>query len=178
MKSLAETRVGDLMQRNVVTVAPDDTVRTLTRLLSDHQISGAPVVDTSGRVVGVVSATDVLRMTADETDARVGTFPTRPPEDVPESGDDELDLVSYFVGMEATVFAPEGVDWIREDAFEERTVRDNMTPVHFSVHSDTTVEELAQLLVRGRIHRALVVDNGELGGIVTTFDVLRGLTGA
>lgn len=179
MKTLASTRVGDLMQQDVVTIAPDDSVRALTRLLSDHQISGAPVVDSSGQVVGVVSATDILRMTADETDSRIGVFPSRPSmEDVPESGDDELDLVSYFVGMETTVFAPEGVDWISGDAFSERTVRDIMTPVHFSVRSDATVEELAHLLVRGRIHRALVVDEGDLKGIITTFDVLRGMTGA
>lgn len=179
MKTLAGTAVRDIMQTDVVTIRPDATVRTLTRLLSDHQISGVPVVDAAGHVVGVVSATDILRMAADETDVRIAAFPPAPTAtDIPESGDDELDLVGYFVGMEATVLAPEHADWITDDAFEERTVRDIMTPVHFSVPSTATVEELAELLVRGRIHRALVLDNGELRGIVTTFDVLRALTGA
>ena len=178
MRTVEDTPIHELMQTELVTVSPETSVQTLTRLLSDHQISGAPVVDSAGRVVGVVSATDVLRLAADETDFRVGTFPIAPEgaRSTP-SGDDELDLVGYFGSMDATVVAPEGIDWIAEDAFAERTVRDIMTAVHFSVGPDATLGELAQLLVRGRIHRALVVESGELQGIVTTFDVLKAVSG-
>jgi CBS domain-containing protein len=179
MTTLLQTRVDGLMQTNLVTVSPDATVRSLTRLLSDHQISGAPVVDHSGQVVGVVSATDILRLAADETDVRVGSFPPISPMESDEpSGDDELDLVGYFASMDATVVAPEGIDWISEDAFNERTVRDIMTGIHFSVGPDASLAELADLMVRGRIHRALVVENGELRGIVTTFDVLKAISSA
>lgn len=179
MNTLLQTRVCDLMQTDLVTVSPDATVRSLTRLLSDHQISGAPVVDHAGQVVGVVSATDILRLAADETDVRVGAFPPISPgqPDAP-SGDDELDLVGYFASMDATVVAPEGIDWISEDAFNERTVRDIMTGIHFSVGPDASLAELADLMVRGRIHRALVVEGGELQGIVTTFDVLKAVSSA
>lgn len=180
MTTLQQTRVRDLMQTDLVTVSPDATVRSLTRLLSDHQISGAPVVDRSGQVVGVVSATDILRLAADETDVRVGSFPPigGPVESEEPSGDDELDLVGYFASMDATVVAPEGIDWISEDAFNERTVRDIMTAIHFSVEPDASLGELADLMVRGRIHRALVVQDGELRGIVTTFDVLKAVSSA
>jgi len=179
MRAVESIPIRELMQTELVTVSPDTPVQALTRLLSDHQISGAPVVDSAGRVVGVVSATDILRLAADETDFRVGTFPIAPesPERGP-SGDDELDLVGYFGAMDATVVAPEGIDWISEDVFAERTVRDIMTAVHFSVSPDAPLGELAQLLVRGRIHRALVVEDGELQGIVTTFDVLKVVSGA
>ena len=174
MRAVDSIPIRELMQTELVTVLPDSSVQALTRLLSDHQISGAPVVDSAGRVVGVVSATDVLRLAAGETDVRVGAFPISPesPGHGP-SGDDELDLVGYFGPMDATVVTPEGVDWISEDIFAERTVSDIMTAVHFSVEPDATLGELAQLLVRGRIHRALVVEHGELRGIVTTFDVLK-----
>lgn len=179
MKTLAETAVRDLMQTNVVTVGPDATIRELTRLLSDHQISGAPVVDAGGRVLGVVSATDVLRFVADEVDATVATFPTAPSrQEDAEDDDDEPDLLDYFALVEGAVVAPEGVDWITADAFEEGTVKEIMTPVHFSVRSDASVEELADLLFRGRIHRALVIDDDELEGIVTTFDILKALARA
>jgi CBS domain-containing protein len=48
-----------------------------------------------------------------------------------------------------------------------------MTPVSFSVAPDSTVPELCEFLVRGRIHRAVVVEEGRLVGIVTSADVLR-----
>ena len=53
-----------------------------------------------------------------------------------------------------------------------------MTPAVFSVPSTTTVPELARLLLRGRIHRALVVDDGVLVGIVSAFDVLKAVAEA
>ncbi|HSL72481.1 MAG TPA: CBS domain-containing protein, partial [Longimicrobiales bacterium] len=55
----------------------------------------------------------------------------------------------------------------------EYTVEDIMTPAAFTVDSDTSVSELARFLLDRRIHRALVVDDGRLEGIVTSFDVLR-----
>ena len=51
--------VRDIMRTAVVTAHPDQTVRELTRLLSEHGISGVPVVDDGGAVLGVVSSSDV-----------------------------------------------------------------------------------------------------------------------
>jgi CBS domain-containing protein len=56
---------------------------------------------------------------------------------------------------------------------ETTTVEDIMTPVTFTVEPDTPVAELCGFLVRGRIHRAVVVKNKRLEGIVTSADVLR-----
>lgn len=53
-----------------------------------------------------------------------------------------------------------------------------MTPVSFSVEPEMEVPELCEYLVRGRIHRALVVEEGELLGIVTSHDVLRAVAEA
>ena len=58
-------KVTDLMKKDVVTVRPEDSARALARVLADSEISGVPVVDSSGRVVGVVSATDLGRLAAD-----------------------------------------------------------------------------------------------------------------
>ncbi len=54
------TTVSDLMEREVVTATPDMPVPTLARLLRDHRVSGVPVVDAEGHVVGTVSSTDLL----------------------------------------------------------------------------------------------------------------------
>ncbi len=63
------TRVRDIMSAAVVTVAPDTSLSRLARVLDEHGISGAPVVDPDGRVLGVVSTTDIAR------EARYGTNP-------------------------------------------------------------------------------------------------------
>jgi CBS domain-containing protein len=58
--------VGDVMTQVVVTVAPDTQVRDFVKILVERGISGAPIVDERGQVLGVVSATNVLRAQARE----------------------------------------------------------------------------------------------------------------
>jgi CBS domain-containing protein len=58
------------MQTNVRTAAPDAPVADVVQAMADSHISGLPVVDPAGRVLGVVSATDVLQATAEQDDAR------------------------------------------------------------------------------------------------------------
>ncbi|TIU56171.1 MAG: CBS domain-containing protein, partial [Mesorhizobium sp.] len=54
-------RAKDVMTAKVVTVSPDHSVRHAARIMLDHRISGMPVVDDGGRVVGIVSEGDFLR---------------------------------------------------------------------------------------------------------------------
>ncbi len=56
----APSTVADLMRRDVVTVSPSTTVRELVDVLRRHGISGVPVVEPAGRVVGMVSETDLM----------------------------------------------------------------------------------------------------------------------
>lgn len=60
-------RLRDIMTREVVSAAPDLTVRDAMELLSERHVSGAPVID-GGKVVGIVSATDLLDLLADLND--------------------------------------------------------------------------------------------------------------
>lgn len=66
-------RVADLMQKDVRTIGPDATVAELVQAMADSRVSGLPVVTSSGRVIGVVSATDVLQASAEPQDARART---------------------------------------------------------------------------------------------------------
>ncbi|MEW5940148.1 MAG: CBS domain-containing protein [Chloroflexota bacterium] len=52
--------VGDLMTRDVITARPDTPVLEIARLLAEHRIGGVPVVDKSGRVVGMVTSSDLF----------------------------------------------------------------------------------------------------------------------
>jgi len=63
-------RVADLMQTDVRTISPDDSVADLVQALAESHVSGLPVVSPSGQIVGVVSATDVLQASAEKEDTR------------------------------------------------------------------------------------------------------------
>lgn len=188
--------VRDLMQRDVVTVGPEVTVRELTRILSEGGISGVPVVTDAGEVLGVVSTSDVVRLASEEREAGMtltGLGQWSPmslaameteAEDFDGNGyppdgyeADESDALSaFFLPEDSPIMAP---DWSRSpDAgpMDEMTVSDIMTPVAFSLPAGADVRELSNFLVRGRIHRAVVVEDGRLQGIVTTMDVLRALS--
>ena len=62
-------RVAELMQTDVQSAPPDAPVAQVVQTMADAHISGLPVVDPTGRVLGVVSATDVLQATAEQDDA-------------------------------------------------------------------------------------------------------------
>jgi CBS domain-containing protein len=169
--------VRDIMQRSVMTVAPDTSVRQLSRLLADEEISGAPVVDANGSVVGVVSATDVVRLAADDADVHVTASTLRPdPVDIPDPNEDEVvdpDPYGFFLPEDCPL-TPDGIlEQFAESGLDSLAVSDIMTPVTFSVGPEMSVRELAEFLVRGRIHRAVVLDAGRLQGIVTSGDILR-----
>lgn len=172
-------KVRDLMRTDVVTVRIEDSARTLARVLADSEISGVPVLDAQGRVVGVASATDLVRLAADETDVTLSAVSMRPdidrtpdpdqdPDDAPEA-----DALGFFLPEDSPFQGTELLDQFPETSFDSVSVGDVMTPVTFSVGPDMPVPELCEFLVRGRIHRALVVDDEELLGIVTSQDILK-----
>jgi CBS domain-containing protein len=175
--------VRDIMQASVVTVTPETTVRQLSRLLADEEISGAPVVGRHGELLGVVSATDVVRLAAEDADIHVAGSSTPPslsdhalihePDDQEE---EDSDPYGFFL-PEDSPFNREGfLEQFAETELDAVSVRDIMTPVAFSVRADATIRELADFLVRGRIHRAVVVNGDRLEGIVTSGDVLRAVS--
>lgn len=179
-RSVDTQRVDEIMAKEVWTVTPDTTVGDLIRTLSDEQISGVPVVTNSGQLRGVVSVTDILRLAADEP---VGTVEESTWEDawdeLEQDGEDEDSTVaqSYFLdsgGGQSFMFRP-GADHLRLMPFADHTVEEIMTPATFTVSPRDSIRDLARFLARGRIHRALVVEDGRLVGIVTAFDVVKAI---
>ena len=171
------TPVREIMATDVVSVGPDTPVRELVRLMADEAISGAPVVDGAGRLVGVVSSTDVLRLAADDVEVAIPPRHSpggkKAPEPV-ETGDEAYDLAHYFLSVDAPVGQAEyELQELPETALDEVTVGEIMTPAVFDISPDTPLPDLAAFLLRGRIHRAVVVEEERLVGIVTAFDVLR-----
>jgi CBS domain-containing protein len=146
---------SDLMNPEVLTVQTDMTVRELASFLIDNEISGAPVADAEGRLVGVVSLVDV---------ATAATGEDRPDED--HSG--------YFVRAWDDSFDEEDVEDLPLDGMR---VADIMTPRVYSVKEDATVSEIASLMLKGHLHRLLVTREDRAVGIITTSDLLGLLVG-
>lgn len=175
--------VRDIMQSDVVTVTPDTTARQLARILTDAEVTGVPVVDRGGSLVGVVSSTDLVRLTAEEAGVQLragrsttGVDPVLDPDElVAAEADEEPDPYGFFLPEEAPFTSERFLDLWTESDFDTVLVRDIMTPVTFTVGPDVGLDELCDFLLRGRIHRAVVVDGNRMVGIVTSVDVLRAL---
>ncbi len=157
------TVAEDIMEKRVVTVAADSPLLAVYRLFVAEDISGAPVVDESGDVIGVISARDLLRI-ANETH------------------DDAVMDLHYY--EDSSSFAPE--EWMTdieefEDRLTQRSVSQVMTTGAISVRLDTPISEIADLLLKHRIHRVLVLDpdddEGPLVGLVSVFDMVSLLRG-
>ena len=171
--------VADIMQRDVTTVAPDTALRDVIRLLAAEGISGVPVVEAGGLVLGVVSATDLIRHAAREAEMGDDVFQWSArgpgPYDGGEDDEEPRPLDTYFLPEEGP-FGGDGWDVGFEEVGEsELTAEDLMTPATFRIPGEASLEELADFLVRGRIHRAVVTEDGRLRGIVTTMDVLAAI---
>lgn len=186
MERLQEMTVGEIMETEVVTVRPRDPVKRLVRILSDRGVTGVPVVDDDGVAVGVVSATDVVRLAAETAGGAVPRPAGAPAEEgeqaeeeAGESAETEVVRHGYFrVPDGPLLHYPLSLPAMTTAAKLEGTpVREIMMPATFSVRKDTTVPELARFLLKGEIHRALVLEGGRLAGIVTAFDVLRAVAG-
>jgi CBS domain-containing protein len=144
------------MTPDPVCVGPMTRARELARMFEEHAISGAPVLDHAGHIVGVVFKTDLLRRCAC---VRLPE-PAYLFEPTAAAADDAGDAIAGPVVREPLV-----------------CVEDFMTPNPYTVSPDETVGEIARAMVAGRMHRAVVVDrNGFPVGIITSMDLLDALT--
>jgi CBS domain-containing protein len=148
--------VRDIMDSELPTVQPHDSVETVVHVLRDHDVPGVAVVNDGGRCVGIVTQTDLV------------------------IGDEEGDLhlphmISLFGGV--VFLEPLG-------RFEERLrkavaaeVSDMMTADPVTVEADADAREAARLIAQTRHNRLPVVEHGRYVGMVGRADVLEALAG-
>lgn len=170
-------KIEDIMQADVVSVAPDLTLREVMEIFTEEEVSGAPVVS-DHKVVGVISTTDLLSFRGD----RPG-YLTRPGtefDDATETagGRSESSPLEFFVEgwgpWEADALAwMRGAREAKWDLLDEYTVADVMTRKVISRPSNTTVRQAASYMLEASVHRLLVIDDEELRGIVTNTDIVR-----
>ncbi len=142
-------KAQDVMTSPPITVTPDTPVIDVAALLIDRHISAVPVVDASGRAVGIVSEGDLLRR------GEIGTERQR---------SQWLELL-----LDRSVQA---ADFSKAHGL---FARDVMTREVISVSPDTDLGEIARILEQRRIKRVPVVRDGVPVGIVSRANLLRGL---
>lgn len=146
---------ADLMNPRVLTVREDLTVRELANVLVENEISGAPVEDRSGKLVGVVSLTDIAAALAEDDE----------PDGESERGD-------FFLSeWEDDGMSREEIEELGLDE-AELTVVEIMTPEVFTVREDTPVSEIAEAMIQNHVHRILVTREDRVVGIISTSDLL------
>jgi CBS domain-containing protein len=144
-------RANDVMTQNVITVGPDMTVQALAALLSERSISATPVVDSEGRMVGIVSEGDLLHR------AELGTERQR-------KRRSSWWLEDFAGGLAR--------DYVKSHS---RTVRDIMTREVVTVSEETELAEVATLLETKRIKRVPVTRDDKIVGIVSRANLVRAL---
>lgn len=176
-EAATELRVRDIMHPRVIRILPDATVRQLISLLAYYGVGNVPVVERSGRVIGVVSAADVLHLAAEESRVPIWYVPREQamagePMAQPRSPTEPTAPEQY-----QALYRPLLED-LSDHVLVACTVREVMMPVTVSVPPTATIPELAHCLLRTGVDRALVVDQEKLLGVVTSADLLRAVARA
>ena len=144
--------VRDIMTTPVITVTPDMNIASAAKILLDHRVNGAPVVDDKGRLVGILCQSDLIAQQK------------------------KLPIPTLFTFLDSVIqlsSAKQIEKQIRKIA--ALTVADAMTPEPVVVHPDTGVETVAALMVDNNFHTLPVVESSRLVGIIGKEDVLRTL---
>jgi CBS-domain-containing membrane protein len=138
---------GDIMTPDVLSVRPDASVVTTAQLMLQKRISGVPVIDDRGNLVGIVTEGDFLRR------AETGTGRRRPR------------WIEFFMGPGRLAD-----EYVR---LSGRKVSDVMTHEVQTVPPDAPLEQVVRLMERHNVKRLPVVDNGKVVGIVTRANLLH-----
>jgi len=150
------TTVSSIMQRDVLSVGDSWPLHQLASFLTDNQISGAPVTSQDGELIGVVSLTDIVRY-----------------DSMPENRAELHDTHEYYLyTLEMQVTQEEATSFHVEQE-SSATVRDIMTPMIFEVDQNASIEEVADTMVKGHIHRLFVTHNKQISGVVTALDMVE-----
>ncbi len=146
-------KVKELMHSEVLCLAPGDTLARAWKQFSEHNISGAPVVDEQGTLVGVISQTDLVREAFSKDHS---SYPQN----------------SFFVEFPYwTSVTLEGeLDNLEMVLVSQRMVTDVVT-----VSPDDTIATAAAKMRNMKIHRVVVTEDEKVVGILSTFDLLQAL---
>ncbi len=152
-----ESKVArEVMTKDVLTVKSDWPLDHLAEFLIENAISGAPVLSPEGKLVGVVSMTDIVRH---------DIIPLKEPyKDAKHV---------FYEDLLAHEYGPSDAESFRFEHERDILVENIMTPMVFNAEEETPATDIADMMIRGRIHRIMITKDEKLTGIVTALDLLN-----
>ncbi|ADD09116.1 putative signal transduction protein with CBS domains [Aciduliprofundum boonei T469] len=151
--------IKDIMNKDVITLSPEMTIKDAYELFVKNHISGAPVVDPHGKLLGILTTKDILKIIKNRMeDIGIYVFPTP---------FDFMEVLPIEIPEESKATFESIANTKVGEIMERR--------VHY-VNPDTDIYEALELLVKKGISRLPVVnENKKVVGIITRSDVLKAL---
>ena len=142
-------KASDVMVANVITVGPQATVQDVAKILLENRISGVPVVDNGGKMVGIISEGDLIRRAETGTERHRSRW------------------IEIFIGKHALAN-----EYVKSHAL---AVKDVMTRNVVTARPETHLGEIASTMEKHGIKRVPIVKDGKLVGIVSRANLLQAL---
>ncbi len=143
-------RARDIMTTDVVTVQPDTRVSEVARLMSEHAISGLPVVDEDDRVLGVITEADMM---VRNSRFKMPTF---------------IVFLDSFISLETPAHFRKRLEHMLGN-----TASEIMSKPAVTIGPGATIEELSSLMIERKMNPIPVVENDHLVGIISRSDIIR-----
>ena len=142
----------EIMTPSIKAVPQSWTMDRLARFLTDNEITGSPVTDDDGEIVGIATLKDITEFRWNATRSDADRHLT--PEEREEAR--RLRMVIFEEMGKVPV-----------------EVRDIMTPIVLSVDEKTPVRDIANIMMCEHLHRIFVTSDSKITGIITTYDMLK-----
>jgi len=145
-------KINDIMTTELITVSPETEIIKAAKLLLENRINGVPVVNETGKLVGILCQSDLIAQQK------------------------RLPIPSFFTFMDG-LFSMSSLKQIEKqvEKIAAYTVAQAMTPDPVFVQPDMGIEVVASLMVDNSFHTIPVLHEGKLVGIVGKVDILRTL---
>ena len=142
----------DIMTKEVITVTTDVTIEGLARIFTRHDISGAGVVDEDGKLIGIVTENDLIKM---EQRLHIPTV---------------INIFDAVIYLGSSKRFEEDIKRMAATKVEDIFRKDIVT-----ITENSTIEEIATIMSEKNIHHLPVVKKGKLVGIVGKKDIVRAI---
>ncbi len=151
-------KVKEIMNKNVISLMPDMSVREATEILEKNNISGAPVVDENNKLLGIVTIKDIISLLKSKME-NIGFYVASTPFDF-------MDFYQFNIPVETKKNIVDEISQIKIKEIMRRRVH--------TVSEDDDIYSALDILVKKEVSRVPVVDEDRrVVGIVSRSDILR-----
>jgi CBS domain-containing protein len=140
------------MTTEVLTVSPETSISELSKILENRRIGGLPVVDKGGRLLGVITQTDLVERARDL--------------ELPPA----INILDFHFYLQIPSHLLH-----RVEKMLGTTVGDCMTPNPVTVAPDTPVSKIAALMAKQKMHTIPVLEGGKIVGVIGKMDLVRAM---